>query len=585
MLKNDIDTLSEYYQYELSYLRNAGSDFARRFPKIARRLDLSHHESTDPHVERLIESFAFLTGKLQKQIDDQFPEIAGTLLDVLCEPLMLPTPSCMMAKFEVDQSRAMKASGTVVPKGTLLNAYSHSGEVCSFMTGHDLELWPTEIASVEVVQKEYLPAYFARSIYYLKIGIRHYSAAQPKKLRFYIHADALLRGKIYSAIFSTDEQVVLQKKDQHKLIAPISPIGIDDSDSLFPYQSNTHKGFRLLHEYFSFAEKFYGFDIELTEAMDDETFLYIPMSYNFSMRISRDNFCLSSVPVVNLFPKVTEPLHLDHYQVEYCLVPDYRRYMSNEIYMIQKMVSVDAVNSDEIFIPEFFSCNYSSSDSSSSIFWKSRRKKSYIKDAPGEDVYVSFIDTGFNPQHPADKVFYAYTLCTNRNIAEQIPVSGELQMELSAPVKRIYCLDRPTVQRPAIKNGEVLWKLVSALSLNSISFGKNGLQKIREVLRVFADISSSTLAGEVDALISVDSSIVTRRFDEQTWRGFMRGTNIEITFDDTVSNLGLPLSLVLSKFLSSYTSINTFTDVSVKNTAGNGILKKWKHQFGIKNYL
>ena len=108
MIKSDIDTLSEYYRYELEYLRSAGADFANHFPKIARRLDLSHEESSDPHVERLIESFAFLTGKLQKQIDDQFPEIANAMLDVIYKPLILPIPSCVMINFAIDLSRAKK---------------------------------------------------------------------------------------------------------------------------------------------------------------------------------------------------------------------------------------------------------------------------------------------------------------------------------------------------------------------------------------------------------------------------------------------------------------------------------------------
>jgi type VI secretion system protein ImpG len=191
----------------------------------------------------------------------------------------------------------------------------------------------------------------------------------------------------------------------------------------------------------------------------------------------------------------------------------------------------------------------------------------------------------FNPQHPADKIFYGYTLCTNRGLAEQIPASGELQMELSSPVKKIYCIDRPTAQKPSVKSGEVLWKLIAALSLNSISFSGDGIKKIRDVLQVFADVSGSILGGEVDAIVSVESFINTRRFDEQTWRGFVQGTDIEITFDDSIQNLGLPLSLALSKFLSSYTSINTFTDVAVKNISRNGILKKWKQQFGVKKYL
>jgi type VI secretion system protein ImpG len=588
MIKNDIDVLSEYYQYELSYLRSAGSDFARRFPKIARRLDLSGNESTDPHVERLIESVAFLTGKLQKQIDDQFPEIASALLNVLYEPLVLPTPSCVIAKFDVDRQRAAKAAGTLVPKNTLLRAKSLSGETCSFMTAHDLRLWPIEIFSASIIQREHLPSYFARSTYYLKLGIRCDAAGSfPDKLRFYIHADALLRGKIFSAIFSNDEKIVCQKDSSYKIMAAVQPIGAEDDESLFPYPPTVHRGFRLLQEYFAFADKFYGFDVEGLNNADisGESFLYIPMSYDISMQVSPKNFSLSSVPAVNLFPKITEPLRLDNKQVEYCLTPDYRRYSSHEIYSIQKIVAVDAENNDEIYIPEFFSCDYALKNSDVGIFWKSSRKKSYMKNAFGEDVYLSFIDANFNPRHPSDKIFFGHTLCTNRGLAEQIPALGELQTELSLPVKKIYCADRPAPQKPSIKSGEVLWKLVSALSLNSISFSKDGIKKIRDVLRIFADIAGSALEGEINAIISIDSSITTRRFDEQTWRGFVRGSNVEITFDDTIQNLGLPLSFALSRFLSSYASINTFTDVAVKNTSRNGVLKEWKQQFGIRHYL
>ena len=586
MNKSDIDILSEYYQYELSYLRSAGRDFAKRFPKIARRLDLSHNESSDPQIERLIESFAFLTGKLQKQIDDQFPEIADSLLGVLYKPLVLPTPSCVMVNFDVDQARAMKNVGCVVPKNTQLHATSTSGVVCHFMTSHDIRLWPMEITSAEIVQKEQIPNYYARATYYLKIGVRYPSSVeQPRKLRFYINADALLRGKIFSAIFSSDENVVYQKDKQFSFARTISPVGLEDDEALLPYPNTVHKGFRLLQEYFLFSEKFYGFDVTLPENLDisGQGYLYIPMGYNIFMQVAPHNFSLSSVPAVNLFPKVTEPLHLDYKQVEYCLVPDFRRYNSTEIYTIEKMVAVEPKGNDEMVIPEFFSCTHNAEDVKSGIFWKSKRKKSYMKDATGEDVYISFIDTDFKPQFPADKIFYAYTLCMNRGAAEQIPVLGELQVELSAPIKRVYCLDRPTAQKPSIQNGRSLWKLISALSLNSFSFSSEGIEKIREMLNVFTDIADSNLSKEVDAILSIDSSIITKRADEQTWRGFVRGTEIGITFDNSIENLGLPLSLVLSKFLSSYTTLNTFVDVVVKSK--DKVVKKWEQQFGIQNYL
>jgi type VI secretion system protein ImpG len=589
MIKNDIDILSEYYQYELSHLRSAGSEFASKFPKIARRLDLSNNESSDPHVERMIESFAFLTGKLQKQIDDQFPEIAYSLLDALYKPLVLPTPSCVMVNFDVDLLRASKAPGFSIPKDTPLHATSHSGEICSFRTSHEIKLWPMEITNVVLVQKEHIPSYYARSTYYLKVSLKYNGTSgskTPDKLRFYILGDALLRGKIFSSLFMANENVLLQQNDGYEFIPPISEIGLEDNESLIPYPCGVFKGFRLLQEYFVFADKFLGFDIMIPESVNinGESTLYIPMEYDISMNISSKNLSLSSVPAINLFTKISEPLRLDYRQVEYCVIPDYRRYSSNEIYSIEKMVSVDAVNNDEIEIPEFFSSDYPVSDKK--FYWKSRRKKSYMPETLGDDVYLSFIDMNFDPLLPPDNVFYAYTLCTNRYVAEQIPVNGALQIELSAPIKNVYCFDRPTNQKPSIKSGQILWKLISALSFNSISFTSEGIDKIRNVLNVFADVASSPLSGEVDSIFEVNCELKTKRINNgQTWYGFARGSCIEIVFDESIPNFGLPLSMIISKFLSSYTSINTFVEVCVKNTLKNGILKKWDQSFGIRNCL
>lgn len=54
------ESLDAWYQRELDYLRNTASQFAERFPKIANRLSLSTTGIKDPHVERLIQAFAYL---------------------------------------------------------------------------------------------------------------------------------------------------------------------------------------------------------------------------------------------------------------------------------------------------------------------------------------------------------------------------------------------------------------------------------------------------------------------------------------------------------------------------------------------
>ena len=53
------DELLEYYQRELTYLRQMGAEFSEKYPKVSSRLLLEPYRREDPHGERLIESFAF----------------------------------------------------------------------------------------------------------------------------------------------------------------------------------------------------------------------------------------------------------------------------------------------------------------------------------------------------------------------------------------------------------------------------------------------------------------------------------------------------------------------------------------------
>src|ERR1700704_2863800 len=102
MIANNQEDLLRYYKSELTYLRQMGGVFAERYPKIAKRLELGRDECADPHVERLIESFALLTARLQHEIDSEFPDITSALLGILYPQLTNPTPSMAVAQFNVD---------------------------------------------------------------------------------------------------------------------------------------------------------------------------------------------------------------------------------------------------------------------------------------------------------------------------------------------------------------------------------------------------------------------------------------------------------------------------------------------------
>jgi type VI secretion system protein ImpG len=153
---------SEYFQRELTYLRNSGARFAMQYPKIARRLDLSGVESSDPHVERLLQSFAFLTARLQRDVDDEFPRIANAILETLYPQFISPLPSYAITKFELDETVGKLTHRYTLPKGTPLFTHAVDDEICYFQTGCSMNLYPLKPIKVEVVSAraiEEIPEY------------------------------------------------------------------------------------------------------------------------------------------------------------------------------------------------------------------------------------------------------------------------------------------------------------------------------------------------------------------------------------------------------------------------------------------
>ncbi len=93
------DELFLYYERELDFLRKMAVQFAEKHPKVASRLVLEPTRCEDPHVERLLEAFAFLSARVHLKIDDEFPEISEALLTVVYPSLCAPFPRCPSLSF------------------------------------------------------------------------------------------------------------------------------------------------------------------------------------------------------------------------------------------------------------------------------------------------------------------------------------------------------------------------------------------------------------------------------------------------------------------------------------------------------
>src|ERR1022692_1650160 len=111
------DDLLLYYERELTYMRQLGAQFAEKYPKIASRLILEPTKCDDPHVERLLEGFAFLAARVHLKIDDEFPEITEALLGIVYPHFVRPLPSMSIAQFHLDPQKGKLSTGCPIPPG------------------------------------------------------------------------------------------------------------------------------------------------------------------------------------------------------------------------------------------------------------------------------------------------------------------------------------------------------------------------------------------------------------------------------------------------------------------------------------
>src|SRR6516165_8037003 len=105
------DELLPHYNRELSYVRRLGAEFAKAHPKIAGRLRPGPDASEDPHVERLIQAFAYLNARTRAKLEDDFPELTDALLGVLYPHYQLPVPSMAVVQLELDRGQNELTTG------------------------------------------------------------------------------------------------------------------------------------------------------------------------------------------------------------------------------------------------------------------------------------------------------------------------------------------------------------------------------------------------------------------------------------------------------------------------------------------
>lgn len=605
-----VDDLLPYYHRELSYVRRLAAEFAETHPKIAGRLRLSQDAIEDPHVDRLIQAFAYLTARVRRKLDDDFPELTEALLNVLYPHYLSPIPSMAIAQLACPGDLA---GAHLVPAGTQIETEALAGESCQFRTCYPATLWPITVEAASLRGRPIVaPANprAAGAVAVLRLTLRclspdmTFTKLGPERLRFFLRGQPQLVLPLYELIFNNAVSVALADSANDPapvLLRPecICPVGLERADGLLDYPARSFVGYRLLTEYFTFPEKFLFFDLTqlsakvLLDAKNKlEVFIYLnKTSTELERNIDAEEFALGCTPIVNMFRQRAEPIHLTRSISEYRVVPDARRPGVMEVYSVDSVVGTGPDGTETPFLP-FYSVKHAAVVRAQRTFWHPARRAAGERD-PGSEVFLSIVDLDFNPSAPADTILSVETTCLNRDLPSKLPYGGGhpyLQLVEPQPgVASLQCITPPTPTiRPPTRN-RALWRLISHLSLNHISVSRDehGAEALREILKLYDFRDSSETRIAIDSLLDIRSRRGMARAPSSDMGAFCRGLDIEIVFDEQrfVSNGLFLLAAVLERFLALYGSINSFTRLTVKLQGRPGVLRQWRPRAGDQELL
>jgi type VI secretion system protein ImpG len=605
------DDLLEYYENELTFLRQLGKEFAEKHPKIAARLQLDVNRCDDPHVERLLEGFALLAARVHLKIDDEFPQITEGLLNVLYPHFLRPIPSMTVAQFHLDPEQGKLTTGLNVPRDSILYSRPVDGVPCKFRTCYDVTLWPFEISDARWVSLDKLnpPLRAPDAVAALRVELRCFSDVsfdklQMQSLRFHLNGEGDVVNTLYELLSNNCRQIVVRdpdntRKPAHTLsMKSLRPMGFSESETVLPYPRRSFEGYRLLQEYFAFPEKFFFFELNdlaqplktMTGGRAEIIFLIAPFEaeqrqHRLSVGVTAKAVLLGCSPIINLFPQTAEPIMLTQRRSEYPVIPDARRRMATEIFSIEDVVSSDPVTHELTHYDPFYSYRHRSMREENQTFWYSKRRPSSRKGDEGSEVSLFLVDLSMRTCLPDTQAITVHCTCTNRDILSRLPFgneNGDFEVEGIGAIKGAIALRKPTPTLRPPMGRNALWRLISHLSLNYLSIVEDGKEALQEVLRLYNFSDSADLDKQIAGIVGVSSKRHFARINSESGIAFARGTQVQMEFDEEdFAGSGVYLfGAVIDHFLGLYASLNSFSQLVVKTRQRREVLKQWPPRAG-----
>lgn len=609
-----MEELLPYYERELGFLRRYSREFSERYPKIAGRLLIGGEVCEDPHIERMIQSFALLNSRISKRLDDDYPEFTEALFEVLYPHYLRPFPSCSIARLDYSGAAAQLTAATEIARGTELATRPVKGVACTFRTAYPVTVAPLALthaafsAIIDAPEQMQLPPNATSSVsIVIEATAEQISLAQlgVAKLRVFIDGEPSFCAALRDALFMRTVKAYVEADDSGRWSAlaqvPVSIAGYAEDDALIPFSARSHPAYRLLTEYFCFPEKFNFFDIDLAALCAPlpsgcrRITLHLALAglrtdsntARMLGTMSTNNLLLGCTPVVNLFRLRGEPIRLTHTAASYPVLADARRAYAFEVHAIESVKLVRQTPQGESvteFRP-FYSLRHGQTPARDGHYWVMRRDDTISEKSPGYETEISIVDIDFDPAAIETDTLSLELSCTNRDLPAQLTYGlrgGDLFLEGGSSVRSISFLRKPTESHRFERGRGAHWRLISHLSLNHLSLSGSGLEAFQEMLTLYDLPRSATSQRQISGIAAIDHKAANAWLPGNPFACLVRGIEVRLTLDEEafVGSGIHAFAHIVECFLGLYVHANSFTQLVVLSKKSGEELLRCKPRSG-----
>ncbi|MHA7776857.1 type VI secretion system baseplate subunit TssF [Roseibium sp. M-1] len=575
--------INSYYRDELNYLKEMGRVFAKANPRLSKFLA---EDPIDPDVERLMEGFAFLVGRLRQRLDAEMPEVALNLLKLVWPHYLRPVPPVTHIAFSpVAESSDLSIP---VPRGTFIQTKPLDGTAVRFQTRCDLTVLPIDLTGVELDNR--------RDSSKLTLSFRkrtgtNLSVLAEAPLQLFLGAsnDVSLSRQLYLQLRQRLASVdfVSAKGQAERTQIRVEPVGFARDEATLPYPEGAFDGFRIMQEYFACPDKFMYVRLMGLEAFAGRAGDTFDLVFNFRQRfanqdrVTTDAIALNTVPAINLFETEGQALHVAHDRTEYPVRASGDR-SKFSVHHVTDVTGWVQGSSKRVNYQAFESFSHdSATQDEDKLYYRTGIRPSVLGN--GVDHYISFVTRLNENGLPPTETVSLRLLCSNGEHASRFGLGTVNQATSTTPSKLQFRNITPILTEvPPPLDSQVLWTLIANLSRNYAS--------LIDVEALKTVVGAYDFRAYIDKQASLQRELLLQNFQSFERRAvdiFRQGRPTrayEITLSLAETTLGGEAELylfgtVLDRFLKSYASINSLHQLTVIGTDAN-VIHRWNPSSG-----